>query len=97
VCVEAEGLTVELQDSNWGRFTLRRRVALLVKIGPGIAEAEGFGGSNVEADNAVGPIFAAARRTEPIVPISSSIAARYTRYPSLFDPAKNNFRRHPPG
>jgi hypothetical protein len=37
-------------------------VALLAKIGPDKAEAEGFGGSKVEADNAVGPILAAARR-----------------------------------
>jgi hypothetical protein len=32
-------------------------VALLAKIGPDKAEAEGFGGSKVEADNAVWPDF----------------------------------------
>jgi hypothetical protein len=45
-----------------GQFTLRRWVALLVKIGPDKAEAEGFGGSNVEADDAAWPDFRRSRR-----------------------------------
>jgi hypothetical protein len=40
-----------------GLFTLPRRVALLAKIGPDKAEAEGIGGCKVEADNAVWPDF----------------------------------------
>jgi hypothetical protein len=35
-------------------------MALLVKIGPDKAEAEGFGGSNLEADNTVWPDLTAA-------------------------------------
>jgi hypothetical protein len=37
-------------------------MALREKIGPDKTEAEGFGGSKVESDNAVWPDFAAVRR-----------------------------------
>ena len=43
--------------ADQGLFTLPRRMALRVKIVPDKAKAEGFGGSKVEADNAVWPDF----------------------------------------
>jgi hypothetical protein len=52
-------------------------MALRAKIGPDKAEAEGFGGSKVEADNAVWPDFRSQPEgTGPIFPLSSSIVAR---------------------
>jgi hypothetical protein len=54
--------------ADQGLFTLPRWVALLVKIDADKAEAEGFGGSNVETDNAVWPDFHRSPRDEANFP-----------------------------